>query len=323
MQRKKRRCRFRIRIRHPSWFVKLFPWIAVCDRRLSDLSASRWSLDVRSVQPRGGQIVHRSSSSERRVRGRVASPGRCLTFPWPAAILSTVFWDGLRSLDRHRQHCSAAASSRSSTGRSASGRSGTGRSTSSWSGAGRSAARVAAALANFAAADLGAVQLWHLEAAGLLAAAVATIVAAGRSWCTAGRSGSRRTSDGSGTRRSTSGSTRGGSSAAWGTRGRSRTRWGWGSAGRWRTAASRATVVVEQAGIGAVDAGKTNQRGGNPCEFHLVSPTEAGPWNVRDSRALFQTPCLVASTCPWTQGCITALSFRTRRAIPVSQTNSI
>ena len=28
-------------------------------------------------------------------------------------------------------------------------------------------------------------------------------------------------------------------------------------------------MVVEQAGIGAVDAGKTNQRGGNPCEFHL------------------------------------------------------
>lgn len=36
--------------------------------------------------------------------------------------------------------------------------------------------------------------------------------------------------------------------------------------------------------------------------FILVSPTEAGPWNVRDCRALVRTPCPVASTNPWTQG---------------------
>lgn len=30
-----------------------------------------------------------------------------------------------------------------------------------------------------------------------------------------------------------------------------------------------ASVTVEQAGVGTVDAGETNQRGGNPCKFHL------------------------------------------------------
>jgi hypothetical protein len=84
-----------------------------------------------------------------------------------------------------------------------------------------------------------------------------------------------------------------------------------------------ATMMTEQAGVGTVDAGETNQRGGNPCKFHLDSPTEAGPWNVRDCRAPIRTPCLVASTCPRTQSCITDLSFRTRRAIPLSQTISI
>lgn len=59
------------------------------------------------------------------------------------------------------------------------------------------------------------------------------------------------------------------------------------------------------------------------ANFISVSPTEAGPWNVRDFRALYLTPCQVVSTCPWTQGCITALSFRTGRAIPLSQTISI
>jgi hypothetical protein len=31
-------------------------------------------------------------------------------------------------------------------------------------------------------------------------------------------------------------------------------------------------MLVEQAGVGAVDAGETNQRGGNPNVLHLSSP---------------------------------------------------
>jgi hypothetical protein len=34
---------------------------------------------------------------------------------------------------------------------------------------------------------------------------------------------------------------------------------------------------VEQASVGAVDAGETNQRGGNPNVLHLTSPTQSGP----------------------------------------------
>lgn len=57
--------------------------------------------------------------------------------------------------------------------------------------------------------------------------------------------------------------------------------------------------------------------------FIFVSPTEAGPWNVRDCRVLSRTPCLAASTYPWTQGLRHCLSFRTGQAIPLSQTISI
>lgn len=57
--------------------------------------------------------------------------------------------------------------------------------------------------------------------------------------------------------------------------------------------------------------------------FIFVSPTEAGPWNVRDCRVLSRTPCQVASTYPWTQGLRHCLSFRTGQAIPLSQTISI
>lgn len=31
-------------------------------------------------------------------------------------------------------------------------------------------------------------------------------------------------------------------------------------------------MMMEQAGVGAVDAGETNQRGGNPNVLHLTSP---------------------------------------------------
>lgn len=40
--------------------------------------------------------------------------------------------------------------------------------------------------------------------------------------------------------------------------------------------------------------------------FISVSPTEAGPWNVRDCRALIRTPCLVASIILGHKVCVTA-----------------
>lgn len=150
-------------------------------------------------------------------------------------------------------------SSWGSAGRSTSSRGSAGRSASGGSGTRRSAAAALAAATNLAALDLGQAQLGHLEAARLLAAAVAARVAAGRSWSTAAR--------GTGSRSGTGRSTSSGSCTA---RGR--------STARWRSSAT--AVLVEQAGVGAVDAGETNQRGGNPCEFHLTSPTQSGPWNV-------------------------------------------
>lgn len=147
---------------------------------------------------------------------------------------------------------SAAASGWSGTGWATSRWSGTGRSTRGWSGTGWSttgrATRVAAALANLAATNLaatnlGQAELRHLEAVRLLAAAIATRVA---SWGTGrDRSGTARsTRSGSSTARSWSGTRSGGTATA-------------------------VAAVVEQAGIGAVDAGKTNQRGGHPYKFHL------------------------------------------------------
>ena len=174
---------------------------------------------------------------------------------------------------------SPAASSWSGTSWSASSWSGTSWGASSWSGTswggtswGATATLVAAtrlaatnfAAANFRATNLGAMKLWHLEAAGLFAAAVATCVAAGRRWCTAGRH--------------------------WCTAGRSASCWGgtarcWSGARRWSaTTTTLIAVVVEQASVGTVDAGKTNQRGGHPYEFHLSLSFKSGPWNVRDYR---------------------------------------
>jgi hypothetical protein len=171
-----------------------------------------------------------------------------------------------------------AAASRSGTGRSASGWSSTGRRTrsrsctggsaSDWSSAGRSAAIAAIAATwlaatNLGAAQLGAAQLGHLEAAALRAAG---------SWSTAARSGWRTAGRGrSSANRSASNRSGAGRSA----RGWSGTRGGWGAA-RWRRSATAAAMTVEQAGVGAVDAGETNQRGGNPCELHLTSPTHIG-----------------------------------------------
>ena len=80
----------------------------------------------------------------------------------------------------------------------------------------------------------------------------------------------------------------------------------------WNRPASALLMLAKQTSAAVIHA-----------NFISVSPTEAGPWNVRDCRALFRTPCLVASTCPWTQSCIAALSFRTRQTVPLSQTISI
>ena len=212
---------------------------------------------------------------------------------------------------------SAAASGWSGTGWATSSWSGTGwRTSSGWSGtgwgtAGRAnwlaAALLAALVANLAALDLGQAELRHLEAVRLLAAAIAARVASGGTG--RGRSGTGwRTSDRSCTARGTSS----GSSTA---RSWSGTRSG--------STATAVALVVEQAGIGTVDAGKTNQRGGHPYKFHLSLSYSSGPWNVRDCRALIRTPCQAASAYPWTQGLRHCLSFRTGRTIPVSQTISI
>ena len=81
---------------------------------------------------------------------------------------------------------------------------------------------------------------------------------------------------------------------------------------RWNRPASALLMLAKQTSAAVIHA-----------NFILVSPTEAGPWNVMDCRALFRTPCQAASTCPWTQSCIADLSFRTRQTVPLSQTISI
>ena len=145
--------------------------------------------------------------------------------------------------------------------------SGTGRSTSGWSGTGRGTAGATSWLAAtwLAAADLGAAQLWQLEAARLLAA---TRVAAAGGWSSTGGSTSGNRS---GTGRSTSSR----SCTARGTRSRSCTGRGWCTARR-SSGATAAAMTMEQAGVGAVDAGETNQRGGNPSVLHLTSPNTIG-----------------------------------------------
>ncbi len=170
----------------------------------------------------------------------------------------------------------AAASSWSGTGRSTSSWGSAGRSTSGWSGTGRGTAGATSwlaatwlAAADLGAADLGAAQLWQLEAARLLAATrVAAGVAAAGSWSSTGRSTSGNRS---GTGRSTSGRSR----TARGTRSGSCTGRGWCTARR-SSGATAAAMTMEQAGVGAVDAGETNQRGGNPNVLHLTSPNTIG-----------------------------------------------
>ena len=163
---------------------------------------------------------------------------------------------------------SAAASSWSGTGRATRGWSRTGWSTSGWRGTGWSttgrAARVAAALANLAALDLGQAELRHLEAVRLLAAAVAARVATGVASRSAGHGWSR-----------TAWGTSGWSGTSWGTSSGSGTAWCGSRTRSWGTAAA-VTSVVEQASIGAVDTGETNQRSSNPCKFHLSLSYRSG-----------------------------------------------
>ena len=210
---------------------------------------------------------------------------------------------------------SAAASGWSGTGWATSSWSGTGRSTRGWSGTGWSttgrATRVAAVLANLAALDLGQAELRHLEAVRLLAAAIAAAVATRvASWGTGrGRSGTGwRTSDRSCTARSTSS----GSSTA-----RS-----W-SGTRSRGTATAVAAVVEQAGIGTVDAGKTNQRGGHPYKFHLSLSYRSGAVEREGLSSTHPDTLSGGLDNPWTQGLRHCLSFRTGQAIPLSQTISI
>ena len=75
------------------------------------------------------------------------------------------------------------------------------------------------------------------------------------------------------------------SGTAWGTSGWSCTGWSTSSRSctargrsgtRWRWSATATSLRMEQASVGAVDAGETNQRGGNPNVLHLTSPNTIG-----------------------------------------------
>jgi hypothetical protein len=46
-------------------------------------------------------------------------------------------------------------------------------------------------------------------------------------------------------------------------------------------------MTGEQAGVGAVDAGETNQRGGNPCKLHLKISYTAKPREREASPVIF------------------------------------
>ncbi len=169
-------------------------------------------------------------------------------------------------------------------------RSGTARST--WSGTARSTAGTAgrttatwSAAADLWHADLGAAQLGAADAAATwLAAAVAAAGnwstagnrsrsraswSTGRDWRGTGRCTSRSTSSRSCTSRSTSGSSARRSTS------RSGTARGGG------TTAVTAVVVMEQTSVGAVHAGKGDQRGGNPNKLHCILQVHHGRGNVR------------------------------------------
>ena len=47
---------------------------------------------------------------------------------------------------------------------------------------------------------------------------------------------------------------------------------------------------MEQAGLGAVHAGKGNQRGGNPNKLHFILQVHHGRGNVRNCATPVQTP---------------------------------
>ena len=203
--------------------------------------------------------------------GAEASPQTLPHVPWPIAIMT--FKSSCRATVTPSFKLPAAGSrggtARSGARRGTRSRGGAGRSTSGGSGTGR---RTAVATSWLAAAslevELRQAELGQLEGARLLAATrVATRVAAGSGSGTGRSTGSR-----SGTGRSTSGGGRTGGS----TSGGSRTARGGGTAG-WRWGATAVATTIEQAGVGAVDAGETNQRGGNPNVLHRNSPTQSGP----------------------------------------------
>jgi len=204
----------------------------------------------------------------RLVWGSIRSPRRRLTFPFPSR---TRLRPRVKDGGRGQLNLVAASGGRNRTARSARGGAGRGsRGTAARGGA-------AAVVVLLARTEL-AHPVAHREALLLGLATASRLRAAGR-----GRSGTdRSTSDGSGAGRGTrggSGTSRGtsrGSGTGRGTRGRGGTRRGGSAAARLSATAVVVLAAAEQAGVGAVQAGETHQRGGDQCVLHLKTPRHPG-----------------------------------------------
>ncbi len=223
---------------------------------------------------RGCSIVARDSPG----RGETHSPGLRLTFPHPSPA------------DVIRQSRCRAAGFRL-PGLVAAGRGGDGAARGGRGGAG-GGDRGGAARGGVTAAAHGSAALVLLELAHpvtqrdplvlLLAAARIAGVAAGRGGSAAARSGGGSAAAGSGGRgtRRGSGTGRGRRSSA--ARGRGGTGRGGSAAARGGSATAAIVLLREQAGVGAVQAGETHQRGGDPSELHFqISSSSKAGGNVR------------------------------------------
>ena len=239
-------------------------------------------LNCVSSSRRSGNNRQASSSARDLSREVVSSPRQGLTYPQSTS--SALKSDSVSQRGFFRQSVRAAGR-RSGTARST--RSGTARSTARTTARGTAAA---ASAMEFRHADLWHAELWATDAMAacerqqLLQPLLQPLqllhsnwrsgsrrsARSGTSWSTSrsgtGRRTSRSTSR-SGTRRST-----GGSSAR-----RSTSR-----SGTARGGGTTAVVVMEQAGLGAVHAGKGDQRGGNPNKLHCILQVHHGRGNVRN-----------------------------------------
>ncbi len=295
----------------------------VCDRRSSDRLASRVQRpSFAACGPRVGWIARGEQSDSRDLSGGgVASPRHCLTFPRPTAFLSTVLGDALDHLvvninsDYLQQAAGAAQVGPQAAGAAQ---------------VGPQAAGAAQAGAQAGAAHVGAQpveqpvlqQLLRTLQQRILGQRIFGIVkqdflqpvlqqvGAGAQQLGAQAAGAAQAGAQAGAAHvgaQAAGAAQQGAGAAHEACAQPQPLLRW-----WNRPASALLMLAKQTSAAVIHA-----------NFISVSPTEAGPWNVRDCRALFRTPCQAVSTCPWTQSCIAALSFRTRQTVPLSQTFSI